>query len=156
MYDNKKVYGPYKRKDGRQIVVLKTPGSATDHQTISYPKYIVECYLNRYLEPDETVDHIDGDFNNNDLSNLRVVKRSEHCRSHVKKKKILNKICVICREPFETTNNNRVTCGSKSCRGKCAHINGRNKGNSFSYENKNIHIDMRDSISSIPSIVEIR
>ena len=46
MYDDKKVYGPYTRKDGRQIVILKTPGSIKDHQTISYPKYIVECALN--------------------------------------------------------------------------------------------------------------
>ena len=38
MYENKKVYGPYTRKDGRQVVILKTPGSNKDHQTISYPK----------------------------------------------------------------------------------------------------------------------
>ena len=29
-------------------------------KTISYPKYIMECYLKRYLNEEETVDHIDG------------------------------------------------------------------------------------------------
>lgn len=153
MYQNKKVYGPYKRKDGRQVVILKTPGSKKDHQTISYPKYLVECHLSRHLNPDETIDHIDGNFNNNELSNLRVVSRSEHCRSHTKQKQSIGKFCKICGKYFETTNNNRVTCGSKYCRGKCAHINGHNKGNSFTYNNKNILKDMRDSINHIRSVV---
>ena len=153
MYENKKVYGPYTRKDGRQVVILKTPGSHNDHQTISYPKYLIECHLNRYLEDNETVDHIDGNFNNNDLSNLRVVDRAEHCRSHTSKRETITKICVICNKPFETTDVNRVTCGSKSCRGKCAHINGQNKGNSFTYDKPNTLIDMRNSIKHIKSVV---
>lgn len=153
MYENKKVYGPYTRKDGRQVVILKTPGSNKDHQTISYPKYLVEQHLKRYLTADETVDHIDGDFTNNELSNLRVVNREEHCRSHISKREVLTKICTICGKSFETNNVNRTTCGSKSCRGKCAHINGFNQGNSFTYDRHNKLIDMRDSITYIKSVV---
>lgn len=154
MYEHKKVYGPYTRKDGRQVVILKTPGSHNDHQTISYPKYLVECHLKRYLKDNETVDHINGDFNNNDLSNLRVVDRAEHCRSHAKQKQLITKSCQICGKSFETVNSNRVTCGSKSCRGKCAHINGHNEGNSFTYNNKNILKDMRDTVEHIKSVAD--
>ena len=82
MYDNMKVYGPYTRKDGRQVVILKTPGSSMDHKTISYPKYLVECQLQRYLTKNETVYHIDGDFTNNDLTNLRVVDRTVTLNLH--------------------------------------------------------------------------
>ena len=153
MYEGKKVYGPYTRKDGRQVVILKTPGSEKDHKTISYPKYLVECHINRYLTDNETIDHIDGNFYNNELSNLRIVDRSEHCRSHNKVKQTLYKKCVICGKSFNTTDNNRVTCGSKSCRGKCAHIDGYNMGNSFTYDKENIFIDVRDSLSHIKSIV---
>ena len=38
--------------------------------TLSYPKYLIEVHLDRYLEKEETVDHIDGNFLNNVISNL--------------------------------------------------------------------------------------
>ena len=155
MYDNMKVYGYKARKDGRQVVILKTPRSATDAKTTSYPKYLVECQLQRYLTKDETVDHIDGDFTNNDLTNLRVVSRREHCRSHVKINKQYDRKCVICGTEFSTTDSSRITCGSKSCRGSCAHINGYNKGNSFERNRDKGYIDLRDTISHIASIADV-
>ena len=83
VYEGFTVYGPYTRSDGRQHVVLtkhNTEGSVIERHTISYPKYIVEKYINRYLLPNETVDHIDCDFRNNELSNLRIVDRKVHCK----------------------------------------------------------------------------
>lgn len=151
MYDGMKVYGPYKRKDGRQVVILKTPGSKKDHRTVSYPKYLVEMYLGRYLLDNETVDHIDGDFNNNNLDNLRVVSREEHCRSHTKQKEVHTKQCVICGKSFITTNNSRIICGSPSCAGKCAHIDGHNRGNHVDRE-KNTYTSPRYLIQDIKSI----
>lgn len=151
MYEGKKLYGPYIRKDGRQVVVLKTPGSVNDLQTVSYPKYLVEMHIGRYLEKDETVDHIDGDFNNNDLDNLRIVPRSEHARSHTIQKETHTKRCVICGKEFTTKENSRVVCGSPSCIGKCAHINGYNKGNNFIRED-NTYQDNRYILQNIESV----
>ena len=154
MYEGKKVYGPYIRKDGRYVVILKTPGSTSDHKTISYPKYLVECALGRYLNSNETVDHIDGNFSNNDLSNLRVIDRAEHCRSHTLQKQRITSKCVICGNTFTTTDASRITCGSKSCRGSCAHIDGYNKGNSFSRNNTKVYKDMRHTVDYIKSVRE--
>ena len=154
VYDDYKVYGPYFRKDGRQHIVLikhNNKGGIDLRKTISYPKYIVEKYLDRYLDHDETVDHIDGNFNNNELSNLRVVLRNQHAKSHTSSRVLVNKKCCICGKEFTTTNNKRITCGSKSCRGKCAHINDYNKGNSLLRE-KNELISNRSLVEEIQSV----
>lgn len=73
-----KVYGPYtSKKDGRQRIVLY---DGKTRKTISYPKYLIEQLLDITLKPNDTVDHIDRDFTNNDPSNLRIIKRSQHSK----------------------------------------------------------------------------
>lgn len=72
-----KVYGPYTRKDGRQIVLLYKEGK---RKTVSYPKYLLEQSLGRSLLPFETCDHIDGDYTNNCLNNLQVLSRADNAR----------------------------------------------------------------------------
>ena len=125
-----KVYGPYTRKDGRQIVILRK--GVGDQITVSYPKYLVECALDRYLSADETVDHIDEDITNNSLSNLRIVPRDLHCASHVSKRKFQQHQCPICGKWYTVTHDRKKTCGSKQCAGLSCHLNGFNKGNSLS------------------------
>lgn len=152
VYEGYTCYGPYIRKDGRQHVVLINRQNVDKQRiTVSYPKYIVERYLNRYLTEDETIDHIDGNFSNNSLSNLRIVSRKLHAKSHTKHRKEFIKHCVICNKIFRTNNNNLITCSSKSCRGKCAHINGHNKGNSFIRE-KNEYLSYRSLVEEILSV----
>lgn len=154
VYEDYKVYGPYTRKDGREHLVLikhDDENHIIDRKTVSYPKYLVEVYLNRYLESDETVDHIDGNFLNNEYSNLRVVTRSEHCRSHTSSRPEVIKKCVICGKEFRTTDNRRITCGSPRCRGKCSHVDGYNMGNSFKRE-VNECISNRSLIQEIESV----
>lgn len=154
VYSDYTFYGPYTRKDGRQHCVLvkhNENGSIIETVTVSYPKYLVEVYLNRYLLENETVDHIDGNFLNNDLRNLRVVDRSEHCRSHAMIRKSVNKTCIICGKSFVTNNNSRVTCGSKQCAGKCAHLSGHDK-DMLSVKKKNEYISLRSLVEEIQSV----
>jgi hypothetical protein len=63
---------------------------------MSYPKYLIEIEENRFLDKDETVHHIDGNVENNDLENLVILDRSKHAK--LDSKRIIPKIvnCVWC------------------------------------------------------------
>ena len=154
VYEDYKCYGPYTRADGRQHVILihhNNAGNIDDRITCSYPKYLVENYIGHKLSSSETVDHIDGNFSNNDLSNLRIVERSLHCKSHVKVKTTLEKQCCVCGKVFYTNDNSRVTCGSKSCAGYCAHVLEYNKGNDF-IRKMNEYTSLRSLVQEIVSV----
>ena len=95
-----KIHGPYKRKDGRQIViVVEDDGSK---RTISYPKWLLELQLGRRLDPNlETVDHIDSNFENNNFENLRIVPRNEHSRDDTRRVRHVKFNCAWCKKEFE-------------------------------------------------------
>ena len=123
-----KIYGPYTRKDGRLVCVLYNNGVRT---TISYPKLLIENHLNRKLTQDETVDHIDGNPQNNDLSNLQILSRSDNARKSVKRAELSTVVCKLCGKSFQRrtaillyNKNIRKRDGpfcSKSCVGKLYH-----------------------------------
>ena len=95
-----KIHGPYKRKDGRQIVIIVENNG--QRRTVSYPKWLMEMQLGRRLDPDmETVDHIDSNFDNNDLSNLRVMPRVEHSTEDTRRVKPHKFSCGWCNKEFE-------------------------------------------------------
>lgn len=122
-----KVYGPYTRKDGRQHVVLY---DGKTRKTVSYGKYLLEQHLGRSLLSDETCDHIDGDFTNNDLSNLQVLTRRDNILKYAKEhpKEVATYVCPQCgkefnREVRKVRGNQTKQCKvgpfcSKSCAGK--------------------------------------
>jgi hypothetical protein len=121
-----KTYGPYKNSEGRYFIIIIFDNGK--RRTVSYPKYIMEQYLGRELDPDkETIDHIDGDFTNNNLSNLRIINRSDHAKNDVKRVKLGNYICPQCNKQFKAkckdVDHNRKNgkagpfC-SRSCAGK--------------------------------------
>ena len=98
--DNFTVYGPYKRKDDRQIVVVVHRNGK--RRTVSYPKWLLECHLGRKLHKDrETVDHWDSDFNNNDINNLKIVPRKEHSANDTRRVKLIKYTCAWCDQEFE-------------------------------------------------------
>jgi len=94
-----KIYGPYTRKDGRMIVVVVNDDKTT--KTISYPKYLMQQHLGRELTIHETVDHIDGNIFNNDISNFQILSRVENARKSVKYAEYLKLTCKQCGKLFE-------------------------------------------------------
>jgi transcription elongation factor Elf1 len=128
VYDGCIVGHPIICKDGRyRIFVKHTDGSKT---VMSYPKYLIEVHLGRYLTDDETVDHIDVNPLNNDISNLRVMTRACHSSIHSVRLTPTQFVCPICNKEFVLEgarlsyciqNRNRGKAGpfcSKSCAGK--------------------------------------
>jgi hypothetical protein len=95
-----KVHGPYKRRDGRQIVIVVENNGK--RRTVSYPKWLMELQMGRRLDPNlETVDHIDSNIDNNDLSNLRLVPREEHSADDTRRVKNVKFTCAWCDKEFE-------------------------------------------------------
>lgn len=95
-----KIHGPYRRKDNRQIVIVVEDDGT--RRTISYPKWLMELQLGRKLDPNmETVDHIDSNFENNDLNNLRIMPRNEHSTEDTRRVKLVKFTCPWCKNEFE-------------------------------------------------------
>lgn len=127
VYENCKIYGPYLGKDKRLRIIVKfSNGTKT---TVSYPKYLMEVHLGRYLEKNETVDHIDGNPLNNDINNLQVLDRKVHCANDAIRVKDVTVICQYCGKEFtiegskleDRNRKDRHQSGyfcSKSCSGK--------------------------------------
>lgn len=55
---------------------------SVDGVKIDEHRYIMEAYLNRKLNFNEVIHHKDGNKQNNDISNLEVMSRSEHNKLH--------------------------------------------------------------------------
>ena len=88
----------------------------------------MEQHLGRELDADEgTVDHINRNFNDNDINNLRVVPRAEHSRDDTRRVKLIKLKCSMCKKKFERSprllrdkskKGNRGTFCSKKCSGR--------------------------------------
>ena len=99
VYENCKIYGPYKsRKDNRLRIMAIFPDKT--RRTVSYPKYVMEVYLDRYLDIDETIDHIDSNPLNNEISNLRIMSRKIHCANDAIRNKDVKVKCTYCGKEF--------------------------------------------------------
>jgi hypothetical protein len=97
--DDMKVYGPYTRGNGRQLVIVVDKNGV--RRTISYPKWIMELQLGRKLDSNETIDHWDSNIDNNNLDNLRIMPRDEHSADDTRRVKLVKFKCAWCDQDFE-------------------------------------------------------
>src|ERR1019366_8913423 len=94
-----KVYGPYSIHHDRKIVIIKDRKGKS--RTVSYPKYLVEQSLGKKLKLNETVDHLNGDVNDNRMENLKVIDRSEHSKLDTRRVKLIDLKCSMCGKDFK-------------------------------------------------------
>jgi hypothetical protein len=138
-----KTYGPYARPDGRKIVIIINDDGS--RRTVSWPKRIMEQHLGRQLHPDnETVDHIDGNFDNNKIDNLRVVPRAEHSGDDTRRVKMLKMKCVYCDKDFERSPR---LVRDKSSKGKHSSFCSRECAGKYSRE---VQLGKREKLPPLP------
>lgn len=118
VYENLKKYGPYQGKDGRLRVILKDKDNKL--KTVSYPKYLMEIHLDRYLTEEETVDHIDGNYLHNELGNLQILDRVIHTTLDSIRNADTQAICKYCGRAF-------------SIKGESLHLRNRKDNNHSGY-----------------------
>lgn len=92
-----KTYGPYRRKDGRQIVIHYDELTKSQH-TQSYPRYLVEQFLGRKLETWEQVDHINNDHTDDRLENFQLLTQQQNNEKSRVPAKIYQFFCPQCGE----------------------------------------------------------
>jgi hypothetical protein len=135
-YKDAKIYGPYTRKDGRKHIIAIYPDGAKI--TVSYPRYLLEMKLGRFLDENEEVDHNDLDFTNDSLDNLVIREPIEHRELDARRLKPQTFMCPVCYRVFvlegQTLHNvlteqrRKNTTGpycSRSCAGKGSRIQNR-------------------------------
>jgi hypothetical protein len=95
-YEGQRITGPYICKDGRVRIAI-------NGNVMSYPKYLMEIELGRYLDDNEQVHHRDENPLNNDISNLEVLNRVDHGKQHKKHKVDIEVECYLCKRIFILT-----------------------------------------------------
>jgi hypothetical protein len=130
-----KVYGPYKRADGRQHVI-HYDNETKSRTTQSYPRYLMELHLGRKLEEYEHVDHINEDPTDDRVENYQLTSQQENNRKNSKHRRDTGQfyprwyefVCPCCgknaKKLYHYYLNNNVRQGkagpycSRSCAGK--------------------------------------
>jgi hypothetical protein len=103
IYDGYRTLGPYKDGTGRDNIHIYFPDG--HRKVTSLARYIMERYLDRELLESETIDHIDRDFNNNDIGNLQILNRLEHISLDHKRVRSVVVVCVWCVKEFSIDGN---------------------------------------------------
>jgi hypothetical protein len=67
--------------------------NATKSGYVLEHRYVMERFLGRLLTKDEVVHHIDNNRHNNEISNLRLMTRSEHGKFHKKPLVLEERVC---------------------------------------------------------------
>lgn len=145
------VRGPFVGKDGRKRLSLYATGplalTRAKPKFLSYPKAVFEAYHGYRIKENETIDHIDRNFNNNEISNLQVLDRSTHCRLDNPHRNPVFTNCAWCNKRFELSRDQLSTKSLKRgrffCSKQCTGLYGKmiqEYGDEYKVEKKEIKI----------------
>jgi hypothetical protein len=104
--------------NGYQCFYDKDHPLATTDGRVAYHRHIASLNLGRWLTPDEHVHPINGDKEDNDISNLEVLTLSEHAKKHHAKAYEVEATCIECGIIFI-----KPKLVSKYCSTKCGNLN---------------------------------
>lgn len=113
------------RKGDYLYAVVPEHPRATSNGYVLEHRVLMENKLNRLLETNEEVHHIDGDRHNNTIENLEVVSRGEHQRLHMKLRfpkgrTMIAMVCDGCGTTFEREKRNSHPEAEKHfCKQEC-------------------------------------
>jgi hypothetical protein len=94
--------------------------NATKSGYVLEHRYVMERFLGRLLTKDEVVHHIDNNRHNNEISNLRLMTRSEHGKFHKKPLVLEERVCPVCDSIFLRRPKGKADSGvSPTCSRKC-------------------------------------
>ena len=121
--------------EGRKTLILWN--SSKHRSSTQYARYLLAVHLGRYLTKDETVDHIDNDKQNDEISNLQILSHADNNRKS-NCKPLYELDCPICsihytlphssvRGVTKAKAENNTRCCSKSCGAKQASITLKSK-----------------------------
>ena len=91
-----KIYGPYQRSDSRRHIIIY---DGFNKITISYPKFMMECKLQRLLTETEEVHHKNNLEFDDRLENFELKNKLEHIKEHQTKLEEFF-ICPVCNTVF--------------------------------------------------------
>lgn len=86
-------------KDGYVLLKLPTHPFASRHGYVREHRLVVEKDLGRYLTTDEVIHHKNGAKNDNRISNLELMTKSEHMSHHgsIERWSKMHNCCVFCK-----------------------------------------------------------
>lgn len=96
MKNIKKVFGPYGHKKTRRRIVIVQFLDGTK-KSMSSARYVLSKLRGSWLKPEETADHIDGNFENDDPTNLQILSMADNIRKSVIPKKMFSFDCPVCK-----------------------------------------------------------
>lgn len=72
-------------KNGKGYWMIHRPNHpfANSSGCVLESRLVMEDHIGRYLQPHENVHHINGNINDNQIENLMLLTKNEHCRLHM-------------------------------------------------------------------------
>lgn len=132
--DYKSGYLNINKEPRRIISLVNKNGTRT---SISYARYLMSCFLKKYLNKDEHVDHKDDEKMNDVISNLQILSPKQNnikknIRNDIKLAEDVLLVCPICSIKFSRPSRNikhklingKNPCCSRKCGGIYSHKKG--------------------------------